>query len=123
MEDLQRYALPGSLGRSLVFSTVMTYWTIAIELMIGILVWNRAARPFVLALGIGLHLLVGFNLRLGFFSETMLAAYLAFLTPAAATTGVLVVRDRLHATATRVRDLPRTLALRPRRKREWTELA
>jgi hypothetical protein len=103
LEDFQRYALPGVISDSLLVSSVMTYWTLAIELMIGILVWNRTARPYVLALGVGLHLVVGFNLRLGFFSETMLAAYLAFLSPAAATAVILACRDRLHVLAARRR--------------------
>jgi hypothetical protein len=119
MDDLQRYALPGVFSDSVLFSSVMTYWTLAIELMIGILVWNRAARRYVLALGVGLHLLVGFNLRLGFFSETMLAAYLAFLSPAAATAVILAVRDRFHALTARAR-AAQPSALRPRREREWS---
>jgi hypothetical protein len=97
----------------------VTYWTLAIELMVGILVWKRTARPYVLALGVGLHLSVGLNLRLGFFSETMLAGYLAFLSPAAATAVILSCRDRFRALAARVRaPSPRVLAVpsdRPRR--------
>jgi hypothetical protein len=123
VEDLHRFPLPGALSDSLVFSSVMTYWTLAIELMIGILVWNRAARPYVLTLGAGLHLLVGFNLRLGFFSETMLAGYLAFLSPAAAIAVVFAVRDRFHAVVARVRAPLPVSALRPRREREWSESA
>ena len=115
MEDLQRFPFPGGLGRSLLFSSVMSYWTIAIELMLGILVWNRAVRPYVLALGAGLHLLVGFNLRLGFFTETMLAAYVAFVSPAAAIAAVHAVRNRLRSAV-----IP---ALRPRRERELSEFA
>lgn len=94
LQDFQRFALPPALTHSLLFSSLMTYWTIAAELTIGILVWNRTARPLVLALGVGLHLGVGFNLELGFFSELMIACYLAFLSPAAAEVGILAVRDR-----------------------------
>lgn len=110
IEDLQRLALPGGLSRSFLFSSVMTYWTIAIELMIGILVWNRAARVWVLSLGVGLHVLVGLNLRLGFFSETMLCAYLAFLSPAAATATLFAVRRRFNAAISRAGDSQRTRA-------------
>ena len=49
MADYNRFPLPAVLSHSPVFSAATTYWTIAIELMVGILVWNRAARPFVLA--------------------------------------------------------------------------
>ena len=115
LEDLQRFAVPGFLSHSLLFSSVMTYWTLAVELMFGILVWNRAARPWMLSLGAALHVLVGLNLRLGFFSETMLAAYLVFVSPAAATAAVYAVRDRLRSAA-----IP---APRLRREREWSATA
>lgn len=105
MEDFQRFAVPGALSHSLLVSTLTTYWSFAVELMIGILVWNRAARPWVLTLGVALHVLVGLNLRLGFFGETMLASYFVFLTPAAATATVFAVRDRFNGAASRVRDV------------------
>jgi hypothetical protein len=95
LEDFQRFALPGELSNSLLFSTVATYWTISVELMIAVLVWNRAARPLVLALGVGLHLGLGANLRIGFFSETMLVAYLVFLSPAWTEAQLHAIRRRL----------------------------
>jgi len=123
LEDFQRYAMPSILSHSLLFSTVMTYWTLAIELMLGILVWNRAARPYVLALGAGMHLFISLSMRLGFFSETMVATYLTFLSPAAATAVVLAVRRRLNAAGARMRDPQWISALRPHREREWSEPA
>ena len=95
LEDYQRFAVPGDLSHSMLVSGAMTYGTLAAELMLALLIWNRAARPLVLAIGVGLHLGIGFSLRIGFFSETMLTAYLAFLTPAFATALVLAGRDRL----------------------------
>ncbi len=92
LQDFQRFVLPHALTHSLLFSSVMTYCTLAIELMIGILVWNRAARPLVLGLGVSLHFGLGFDLRLGFFSEIMVASYLAFLSPAMGERVVLAVR-------------------------------
>ncbi len=112
MADYDRFPLPAVLSHSPVFSTVMTYWTIAIELMVGILVWNRAARPFVLGLGVALHVSLGVTMRLGFFSETMLAAYLAFVTPAFASVAVLAVRDRVHAITAPGRRAPRMRVVR-----------
>jgi uncharacterized membrane protein YphA (DoxX/SURF4 family) len=93
LQDFQRFPLPGPLTHSLLFSSLLTYWTLAVELMLGMLVWNRAARPLVLALGVLLHLGLGFNMRLGFFSETILVCYLAFLSPAAAQRVILATRD------------------------------
>jgi hypothetical protein len=100
LQDFQRFAAPGFIVHSLLISTVMTYLTLAIELMVGILVWNRAARPLVLALGASLHLSIDVGLRVGFFSEAVLTAYIAFLSPAAATAGVTAVRRRLKRSAT-----------------------
>jgi hypothetical protein len=77
----------------------MTYGTLVAELMLALLIWNRAARPLVLAIGVGLHLGIGFTLRIGFFSETMLVAYLAFVTPAFASALILAGRERLSQLA------------------------
>jgi hypothetical protein len=89
-------------------SSVMSYWTLAVELMIGILVWNKAARPVVLLLAVGLHLGIDMTLRIGFFSAAILTAYLVFLSPAAASAAVLAVRDRyLRFMAARTQRVPR----------------
>jgi len=92
LQDFQRFAAPGFIVHSLVISTVLTYLTLAVELMVGLLVWNRAARPLVLALGASMHLSIDAGLRVGFFSEAVLTAYLAFLSPAAATACVTALR-------------------------------
>jgi hypothetical protein len=122
LEDFSRYPLPAVFSHSPAFSAVMTYWTIAVELMIGILVWNRAARPLVLTLGVLLHVTVGLNMELGFFSETMLAMYLAFLTPTFASACILAVRDGVHAMAARLHQ-PRLSAVGPRHEHDSAEAA
>jgi len=97
LQDFQRFAAPDLISHSMLVSSVMSYWTLAVELMIGILVWNRKARPVVLALGIGLHLGIDMTLRIGFFSAAILTAYIVFVSPAAAAGAVLAVRDRVRA--------------------------
>ena len=101
LEDLERFGLPAMLAASITLSTVASYLTIAVELMIGVLVWNRAARPMVLALGVGLHLSIDLTLRIGFFSALMLASYITFLSPAAARGAILLLRDRLGRSTSR----------------------
>ena len=103
LQDFQRFVFPSALSHSVLVSTVATYLTIATEVMIGVLVWNRAARPLVLMLGVILHVSIGFNLELGFFSEVMLACYLAFLSPEWASRRLLAVRDRASVRRARVR--------------------
>lgn len=122
MADYDRFPLPAVLSHSAVFSSATTYWTIAVELSIGILVWNRAARPFVLGLGVAMHVGLGLTMRLGFFSETMIAAYLAFLSPALASVAILAVRDRTRGLTARVRRPPR-LAVVSSLERESGEAA
>lgn len=82
ISDLERFPLPSFLNTSLTASNLLTYSTLGIELGIGVLVWNRKARPWVLLVGAGFHLTLGYNLRLGFFVPALLTLYLAFLNPA-----------------------------------------
>jgi uncharacterized membrane protein YphA (DoxX/SURF4 family) len=107
MADYNRFPLPAVLSHSPFFSAAMTYWTMAVELMLGILLWNRRARPFVLALGLALHLVLGLSMTLAFFSETMLACYLAFVSPEAAATVIHTVRGVASAMTARGRGRPR----------------
>jgi hypothetical protein len=90
--DLERFPLPGFLSSSLTWANLLTYSTLAIELGLGVLVWNRRLRPWVLFVGAGFHLTLGYNLRLGFFVPALLTLYLAFLSPAAAAKGIDMVR-------------------------------
>jgi hypothetical protein len=96
IQDFQRFAAPDVLSHSLLFSAVSTYGTLAVELMLAILIWNRAARPLVLALGVGLHTGIDLTLRIGFFSAAVLTAYLVFVPPTTASAVILTARDRLR---------------------------
>ena len=59
-----------------------TWATLAIELSLGVLIWNKRARPWVLAAGILLHLGIDFNIEIGIFSYAMLVMYVAWIAPA-----------------------------------------
>ena len=93
MQDYQRFAVPDRLTASVPLVEALTFGTLALELALAVLVWNRAVRPGVLALGVVLHLSIDYALLVGFFGLAMLVAYLAFLAPATATRLVLAVRD------------------------------
>jgi hypothetical protein len=80
-----RFALPTSVSASPVGAHLLTWATLGIEAAIPVLVWSRRTRPYVLAGGIALHISIGLTLRVGFFSWTILVAYLAFLSPDTAT--------------------------------------
>jgi hypothetical protein len=95
VEDLQRLHVPGWIVDSSLLASFMTYGTLAVELALGVLVWNRKLRPWVLLLGVGLHLGIDLTLRVGFFSLVMLTLYAAFLPPEAVSARLLALRDRL----------------------------
>jgi Vitamin K-dependent gamma-carboxylase len=101
-EDIQRIALPHWIVDSTLVSGVLTYGTLATELAVGILIWNRRARPFVIVPGILLHLFIDATLTAGFFSAAMLTAYVAFVAPDTASRWILRARERL------LRGLPRS---------------
>jgi hypothetical protein len=95
LDDLARIQLPTALAQSEIFANLMTYGVLATEAAVGVLVWNRRLRPWVLVAGAALHLGIDLTLRVGFFSWTMLVLYLTFLSPAAARAAVLSVKRRM----------------------------
>lgn len=104
VEDITRLPAPHFVADSVVLSELMTYGTLAIEVAVGVLVWNKVARPWVLWLGVLLHLSIELSLDIGFFSLAMLIAYLAFLSPQTATRVMRWGRDRLMARGNRRRE-------------------
>jgi hypothetical protein len=94
--DLSRVAVPGFLRDSLPVVNFLTWSTLAIELALGVLVWVPRLRPWVLALGIALHLSIEVTMGVGFFSYAVFVAYLAFVPPQTMSNLVLKVGDRLR---------------------------
>lgn len=84
LDDLVRFRLPGWITGSEPMANLFTFGTLAVELSLGILVWNKKLRPWVLLLGVGLHLGIDLTIRVGFFSYTILLLYLAFVSGPAA---------------------------------------
>jgi hypothetical protein len=97
--DIHRFPTPAFLTDSVILAELLTFGTLALELSLAILVWNRAARPWILTLGVSLHLGIEYSILVGFFSVTMLTVYLAFVPPDTASRLVLRVRDRLTRAA------------------------
>lgn len=94
IEDLERFPVPGFVTDSLLLVNLLTYGTLAVELALAILVWNGKLRPWVLLLGVTLHLGIDYAVRVGFFSYAALVAYVAFVPPETASTWVYRLRDR-----------------------------
>lgn len=91
--DVGRMPTPGFITHSVVISELMTYGTLALELSLGILVWNRLARPWVLTLGIVMHLGIDVSILVGFFSFMMIVCYLSFVPDQTASRRVIQARD------------------------------
>lgn len=77
--DLVRFPVPGALLDNLVVVNLLTYGTLASELALAVLIWNRRLRPWLLIAGVGLHVGIHLTLEVGFFSWGMLVGYLAFV--------------------------------------------
>jgi hypothetical protein len=79
IEDLQRYTAPEWLFDQGVLLNLFTWATLAFEVTFFALVWNRRLRPWVLAVGVALHLGIDVFLDIGFFSLAIYTAYLSFV--------------------------------------------
>jgi HTTM domain len=79
--DLHRFGAPHFLSHGVLASNLLTYGAVAIELALGVLVWNRRLRPWVLAAGLLLHLGIELTIRVGFFSLALFVLYLVWLPP------------------------------------------
>ncbi len=98
VQDITRFPPPEFVLSSPLLAEWLTFGTLILELCLGIFVWNRLARPWVLGLGVILHLSIEVNVLVGFFSLGMLCLYLVFLPPETAVRVVdrarSVVRNR-----------------------------
>jgi Vitamin K-dependent gamma-carboxylase len=97
LEDLQRFEPPSLVLTSELVSNLLSYATLAIEASLGVLIWNRTLRPYVLALGVALHLGIDLSLRVGFFTYAAFVLYLAFIPPRKASAWLLVLKGRMTA--------------------------
>ena len=61
--------------------TAMTYMTLAWEIYFPALVWLKKFRPWILAMGVLLHIGIGAVVFIPFFSTLMIISYASFLTP------------------------------------------
>ncbi|BBY18005.1 HTTM domain-containing protein [Mycolicibacterium litorale] len=77
--DLLFFTTPTWITDTLVISNVLSWGTLVIELAIGLMVWNRRWRPWVLAGGVVLHLCIFVSMAIGLFSLAVFVLYVAFI--------------------------------------------
>ena len=79
--DMQRLPSPDWLTTNAFIMNVATWAALATELAIGVLVWNRRLRPWVLAAGVAMDLTIDIGIIIGIFSYAMFVLYLAWVPP------------------------------------------
>jgi hypothetical protein len=103
LTDLQTFHLPSFISHNLLLSNVMTWGTLVIEVAIGLLVWNRRCRPWVLLGGVVLHLSISLAIEVGFFTFVTFVLYLAFIPAERAKAVAEGVQSRLQKLSARRR--------------------
>jgi hypothetical protein len=91
--DIHRLATPEFLTHSVVMSEFLTFGTLALEAALGILIWNRAARPWIVTMGILMHIGIDLSLLVGFFSFAMIVCYITFIPADTARRRVIATRE------------------------------
>jgi hypothetical protein len=82
LPDMLLLPTPHWFTTSALLMNAVTWGVLTTELAVGILVWNRRLRPWVLAAGVVMHTMVMVTIAVGFFSPAVLVLYLAFVPPA-----------------------------------------
>ncbi len=93
--EVARFEVPAWIAQSALVSNVLTYGTLAVELGLALLIWNRRARPWVIAGGVALHLSIQATILVGLFSVTVFVGYLAFTPSDTMTRWLLALRGVL----------------------------
>lgn len=94
--DMLVLQTPEWLTNNLLIMNVIAWGTLVIEAAIGVLVWNRRWRPWVLAAGVMLHLGISMTLEVGLFSAAIFVLYLAFVPSSRVHAGAEWIQKRLR---------------------------
>jgi hypothetical protein len=95
ISDLNRFPVPSFVQNSALISNFFTFGTLALELSLAILVWNRKLRPWVLLAGLSLHLGIEYSIRVGFYGLAIMSMYLIWVPPERMDALLLALRRRL----------------------------
>jgi hypothetical protein len=81
IHSIQRFPLPGW-TQQLWILKLITWYTLALEFSLGVLIWFRPLRYPLLVLGLLLHLGIEYSLNIPMFEWDVLTAYVLFIDPA-----------------------------------------
>ncbi len=95
--DMLIVRTPNWLTSNALLMNVATWGTLVLELAIGILVWVKPLRRWVLAGGLLMHLTIMVTIGVGFFTPAMFVLYLAFVPPDTVRGLPATIRQRVTA--------------------------
>jgi hypothetical protein len=81
LQDMLIVPTPHWITANALSMNAATWGTLVLELSLGILVWNKRLRPWVLAGGLVMHSMIMITIAVGFFAPAMFVLYLAFVPP------------------------------------------
>lgn len=79
LDDLQRFGEIDWLVGNIVIVALLTWGTLIVELALGVLLWVKRLRPFLIVVGLLLHLFIDVFLLVGFFGPALAAGLMSFL--------------------------------------------
>ena len=81
LPDMLLLPFPDWLASSALLMNFATWVAMLTELSIGVLVWHKRLRPWVLVVGVVMHTVIMVTIAVGFFTLAMFVLYLAFVPP------------------------------------------
>lgn len=81
LEEFQRFYVPDLIRENLIVGNIGTWLAIGLEVTLPLLLWNRRTRVIGIVLGVGMHFVFDYAMRLGYFFPGMLIGYIAFMRP------------------------------------------
>ena len=96
-DDMLIVSPPHWLTSNALLMNVATWGTLALELAIGILVWVKPLRRWVLGAGLLMHSTIMVTIGVGFFTPAMFVLYLAFVPPDTVRRLPATIRRRIAA--------------------------
>jgi Vitamin K-dependent gamma-carboxylase len=80
LDELQRFPLPAWFLNPILLK-FGTWFALALEFSLGVLVWIREFRYYILTAGLLFHLLIEYSLNIPMFEWDVLSAYVLFIEP------------------------------------------
>jgi hypothetical protein len=81
LDELQRFPLPSWFLNATVMK-LATWFTLALEFALGVLIWIRELRYYLLAIGLVFHLSIEYSMNVPMFEWDILSAYVLFIDAA-----------------------------------------